>query len=665
VTVSAQTTFNTYTGNGVTTVFPYQFKILADTDIAVYVNGVLKTLADYSVTGVGNDVGGSVIFLVAPAAALSVSLVREMDVARSTDYQQAGDFNAATVNPDFDRAILLLQDVHTQLGRSIRTPADEVGSLPTLPSIAVRAGKYAAFDALGLPIASSGTGNDSALRTDLANTVSGVDGSRLVGFRRVATGSVARTAQARLAEVVSVLDFGADPTGASSSQAAFDSARAFAAAAANSVEIVFPAGTYTYATSPNWAIAGITLRAEGQVKLNFTGAGNAWVFDAGASLGQNLYNVRCVGNFIVTGSATATNGYFVRGVHHTTIEGKAKNISGAGLLVNFSVGSTFRVKTTVDSGAFTTTPVSGIKVDKRAAGETTSWCRFEDAVIDSCSGFAIDVQSANGCTFIGNFGEFCAGGVRVDSTNLNMFNTFIGFDCESNTTNADFEIHGQHTHLINCNAQSPSAANNLIIGADAIGTQMIGGYYKIVTLQAGSKRTLFLNSSFLNTGGVTGPGEYRAINCYTVDGSAVFVANVQDVLGDTSTFIPTLIGSTTAGVQTYSTQIGYYLKMGNFVQFQLFVAISAKGGTIAGDVIIGALPFTLKNVANLFANAVIGDMGGFTNTAGRTQFLIRGTPGTSLLRLMEVGSGVAASPVPVTNMAGASYIVISGTYLTD
>ncbi len=188
MTVAQQTPYSPYVGNGVTTVFPYTFKILDEADLAVYVNGALQTLnVNYSVSGVGLDGGGSVTFLTgAPGSSLSVSIIRAMAVKRLTDYQVGGDFNAVQVNPDFDRAILLIQDVHTQLGRSIRTPADEVGTLPTLPSIAMRAGKFSGFDANGLPTALTGTGTDTALRTDLANGLSG-PGADLIAQKRTLT----------------------------------------------------------------------------------------------------------------------------------------------------------------------------------------------------------------------------------------------------------------------------------------------------------------------------------------------------------------------------------------------------------------------------------------------------------------------------------------------
>ena len=69
MTVSSQTPINRSTGNGVTTVFPYGFKIISEADIEVTVDGVVKTLnVDYTVSGVGNEAGGNVTMTAAPAA---------------------------------------------------------------------------------------------------------------------------------------------------------------------------------------------------------------------------------------------------------------------------------------------------------------------------------------------------------------------------------------------------------------------------------------------------------------------------------------------------------------------------------------------------------------------------------------------------------------------
>lgn len=199
MSVTQQTTYAQATGNGVTTVFPFQFLTLVKTDLSVYIDGVLKVVdADYTVSGLGALTGGNVTFSVAPGNGLVVSIIRTMRRERTTDYQTLGDFRADTVDLDIDRTVLLEQDLYTQVGRSIRTPDSEVATLPTLPSIAARSGKYISFDANGQPIASGGTGNDTAFRTDVANSGAGTDGSLLMGFRRAEAGAVAMSVHAVL-----------------------------------------------------------------------------------------------------------------------------------------------------------------------------------------------------------------------------------------------------------------------------------------------------------------------------------------------------------------------------------------------------------------------------------------------------------------------------------
>jgi hypothetical protein len=76
------------------------------------------------------------------------------------------------------------------------------------------------------------------LRADLASTATG-KGGELVGFKQAGTGAVQRTAQDKMRETVSVLDFGASPSASATvNTTAFNDALA----AANSVFV--PAGTY-------------------------------------------------------------------------------------------------------------------------------------------------------------------------------------------------------------------------------------------------------------------------------------------------------------------------------------------------------------------------------------------------------------------------------------
>ena len=115
MTVPDQTPQNVHTANGVSTTFAYQFKILDTDHLEVYLDDVLQT-SGYTVTGEGVNAGGTVVFTTAPAADTEVILMRSMTIERTAyDYQNAGDFLAATVNEDFDAAIMIAQQINSKL----------------------------------------------------------------------------------------------------------------------------------------------------------------------------------------------------------------------------------------------------------------------------------------------------------------------------------------------------------------------------------------------------------------------------------------------------------------------------------------------------------------------------------------------------------------------
>jgi hypothetical protein len=69
------------------------------------------------------------------------------------------------------------------------------------------------------------------------------------------------------------------------------------------------------------------------------------------------------------------------------------------------------------------------------------------------------------------------------------------------------------------------------------------------------------------------------------------------------TFVPTVIGSTVAGVGTYTQQGGFYTKVGNLVTVSVFLGWTAHTGT--GDMRFGNLPFTTNSASNSYGAASI------------------------------------------------------------
>ena len=135
MTVSAQTPINRSTANGVTTVFPYNFKVLAAADLEVSLDGVVKTLTtDYTLSGVGDDAGGNVTMLSAPANGVTVVRRRNMAYIREVDYQDQGELPTDTLDDDQDAPILMIQQVAEGLSRAVSLPPESTGVSLTLPT---------------------------------------------------------------------------------------------------------------------------------------------------------------------------------------------------------------------------------------------------------------------------------------------------------------------------------------------------------------------------------------------------------------------------------------------------------------------------------------------------------------------------------------------------
>ena len=95
-----------YEANGTTNVFAYPFQIYDAADLTVYLNGTVKTLnTDYTVSDVGNANGGNITFTMTDsnddpvniADGDDISIVMDMDLDRTTNYQPSGAFLRLTL----------------------------------------------------------------------------------------------------------------------------------------------------------------------------------------------------------------------------------------------------------------------------------------------------------------------------------------------------------------------------------------------------------------------------------------------------------------------------------------------------------------------------------------------------------------------------------------
>jgi len=109
LTVSVQNPIKSYVGNASATSFTYPFRLLRSADMKVYLDGVLQ-VGGYSLTGIDNPSGGAVVFTTAPGDGVLVILQRLIILDRETDYQEAAAIPTDTLDRDFDRLLMMVQD---------------------------------------------------------------------------------------------------------------------------------------------------------------------------------------------------------------------------------------------------------------------------------------------------------------------------------------------------------------------------------------------------------------------------------------------------------------------------------------------------------------------------------------------------------------------------
>lgn len=129
MTVSTEVDHNEYTGNGVTTSFPYTFRVFKESDLVVQVVDLDENIAvlaldtDYTVTGAGGYNGGNVILSKALAHGYQISISRELPVTQETDLRNQGKFFAEVHEDAFDKLTMLIQQVRSWFSLALRKPS--------------------------------------------------------------------------------------------------------------------------------------------------------------------------------------------------------------------------------------------------------------------------------------------------------------------------------------------------------------------------------------------------------------------------------------------------------------------------------------------------------------------------------------------------------------
>ena len=147
--ISAVTPRVQYTvGNTPDSTFDYSFPIFEDADISVYVGSTKKTLTThYTVSGAGTTSGGTVTMTTGNAVSnATVTLVRNITIARTTDFPASGAFQVDSLNTELDRITAVQQELEDDIGRSLRLADEDATATLTIPLKDARKGRYLAFN---------------------------------------------------------------------------------------------------------------------------------------------------------------------------------------------------------------------------------------------------------------------------------------------------------------------------------------------------------------------------------------------------------------------------------------------------------------------------------------------------------------------------------------
>ena len=158
MTVSTTIIKNSHNGNGSTTNFAYQFKILQDNDLVVIIRSstgteTTKTLTThYTVAGAGDASGGSITFTTGntPASGETVVIRRNVPQTQAIDYIANDPFPAETHEEGLDRTTMIAQQVSEATDRSIKlSRTNTMTSTEFTVGATDRANKLLSFDSSG------------------------------------------------------------------------------------------------------------------------------------------------------------------------------------------------------------------------------------------------------------------------------------------------------------------------------------------------------------------------------------------------------------------------------------------------------------------------------------------------------------------------------------
>ena len=145
-----------FNGNGSTTVFAYNYKIFASSDLSVILRSAAGTettqqlTTNYTVSGVGAASGGNVTMGVAPPSGTTLTILRVQPNLQGLDLVPNDPFPAGSMEDALDKLTFMVQTHDEEIGRSIKaSPTNVISGSEFTVSATDRANKLFSFDSSG------------------------------------------------------------------------------------------------------------------------------------------------------------------------------------------------------------------------------------------------------------------------------------------------------------------------------------------------------------------------------------------------------------------------------------------------------------------------------------------------------------------------------------
>lgn len=277
VTVEAIAPRIAYIGDGFQTDFPFPFLIFTAPDLEVYV-GETRLTTGYSVAGAGQTEGGTVTLSTPPALGVRVLLRRKLVIRRVTNFQEGGAFRASTINRELDYLTAALQELETELKRTVHLPpaTQHPGTL-TLPPASP--GKAIGWSEDGTRLVNDPTDFTSTVQTVQHWAQNADDALASVLAATVAANTAVSTAAASATSA---------QTAASLAQGAQTAAELAAATATSAHTQALSARTAAEAHASDAAASALLLQGDRKAALGAAHAATAAALDAAAQATEAL-----------------------------------------------------------------------------------------------------------------------------------------------------------------------------------------------------------------------------------------------------------------------------------------------------------------------------------------------------------------------------------------